>query len=99
MICLGIKSGLICLPGHFFGLGIFKLAWAQTRMKIPRQTYIANFHTQAATRQLELCIRSVVGRYPPQSRPTRVTLKNNSILQIQSFHAALNSSNWPSFHR
>ena len=94
MTCLGIKSGLISLPGHFyFGLGIFKLAWAQARMKIPRQTYFANFDTQAANRQLELCIRGGIGGRPPQSNSTRVTLKNTFLLQIQSFHAALNSSN------
>ena len=62
-------------------------------MKIPRQTYFANFDTQAANRQLELCIRGGIGGRPPQSNSTRVALKNTFLLQIQSFHAALNSSN------
>ena len=92
--CLGIKSGLIRLPGHFyFCLGIFKLAWAQARMKIPRQTYFANFDTQAANRQLELCIRGGIGGHHPHCNSTRVTLKNTFLLQIQSFYAALNGSN------
>ena len=41
-----VKDGLISPPGGFHsGLGIFILAWAQARMKLPRQGYMSIFDT------------------------------------------------------